>query len=144
MSKTYFISGHLDLTEKEFNKFYKERIQNAMSNDAKFVVGDAKGADSLAQQFLAKYDLTGCLKDYKVTVYHMFEKPRNNPNNFKTIGGFQSDEERDKQMTLNSDEDILWQRPVEEQKKKLGKKYNPLFINGTLKNMLRREELKLA
>jgi hypothetical protein len=44
---------------------------------------------------------------------------------FKTIGGFESDEARDAQMTLDSDLDIAWVRP--------GRKKS-----GTQKNLDRR------
>lgn len=44
---------------------------------------------------------------------HVFASPRNNAG-FPTRGGFQSDVERDTQMTLDSDRDIAWVRPVRE------------------------------
>jgi len=40
----------------------------------------------------------------------MFASPRNNNVGFPTRGGFQSDLERDTQMTLDSDRDIAWVR----------------------------------
>ena len=137
MENIYFISGHLDLTEKEFNEHYVSKIQNAILTNSLFIVGDAKGADSFAQKYL----MGNILDKTKVMVYHMFDEPRNNYGNFKTIGGFKSDDERDDKMTNDSNYDILWVRSAEEQRKKLGKKYNPSYINGTTKNILRREKL---
>ena len=102
MSITHFISGHLDLSKKEFDEHYKIKIQSAMSNGDSFIIGDARGADSLAQQVLTEH-----LYD-KVTVYHMLEKPRNNFGNFKTKGGFKCDDDRDEQMTKDSTNDIFW------------------------------------
>ena len=87
MGNIYFISGHLDLTEDEFNLYYKPIIDEALKNECEFIIGDARGADTMAQQYLFN-------KTDKVIVYHMFENPRNNMGNFKTIGGFKSDEER--------------------------------------------------
>lgn len=136
---TYFISGHLDLTKNEFTQHYIPQLQNAILTNSSFIVGDARGADSLAQQYL----LDNLNDTTKVIVYHMFEKPRNNVGNFATKGGFKSDETRDAQMTNDSDKDILWTRPVEEQIKKLGNRYNPQYISGTTKNMLRREKLEM-
>lgn len=143
MSTTHFISGHLDLSNEEFNKYYKTNIDNAIINKESFVIGDAKGADSIAQQYLAmnvtNYDST--LLE-RVTIYHMCDKPRNNYGNFKTNGGFTNDDERDSQMTKDSGNDILWIRSLEEQKKRLGSKFNPNHINGTTKNLIRRQKIK--
>ncbi|MDY6900356.1 MAG: hypothetical protein SWZ49_20110 [Cyanobacteriota bacterium] len=97
-----FISGHLDLTQTEFNEHYCPQIDDALSNNQGFVVGDARGADTLAQQYLLN-------KTKAVVVYHMFESPRNNAG-FPTRGGFQTDNERDEQMTRDSHQDIAWVR----------------------------------
>lgn len=120
MSKIYFISGHLDLTEEEFSKYYIALIHNGLDEDASFVIGDAKGTDLLAQNYLKG-------KSLKVTVYHMFAYPRNNVG-FNTKGGFASDEARDKQMTNDSTHDIAWVRPGREK-------------SGTSKNLKRRKQL---
>ena len=140
MPKTYFISGHQDLIQEEFDTHYKDRIINAINeNDSNFVVGDARGADTSAQQLLAHHCKTNKSLYNRVKVYHMFHKPRNNFGRFKTMSGFQDDDERDEAMTNASDEDILWIRSPEEQKKRLGAKYNPFHVSGTTKNMLRRQ-----
>jgi hypothetical protein len=136
---THFISGHLDLSEREFREHYSSRVYDAIANGDSFIVGDARGADSFAQHILAKCMVEDSTLYDRVVVYHMFENPRNNFGRFKTKGGFQTDDERDCQMTADSTHDILWIRSPEEQKKKIGKKYNPSYINGTTKNMMRRE-----
>ena len=118
-SQIYFISGHLDLTKQEFQEHYQSKIDDAIETGASFVVGDARGADSLAQHYLEG-------KTNSVTVYHMFEKPRNNIG-FKTQGGFDSDASRDKEMTINSTADIAWVRPGRE-------------TSGTAKNLKRRKK----
>lgn len=119
----YFISGHRDLTVEEFNSLYVPVILDILQDDptCEFVVGDYQGVDSMAQGYLAS------LVD-KVTVYHMFDRPRNliNPN-FKTIGGFTSDEERDAAMTRDSDRDISFVRK--------GRRNS-----GTAQNIVRRYE----
>lgn len=114
---TNFISGHLDLTQAEFDKHYRHKIDHALAKNQSFVVGDAKGADTLAQQYLFG-------KTKAVVLYHMFESPRNNAG-FPTRGGFQSDAERDEQMTRDSHQDIVWVKP--------GRKKS-----GTQKNLDRR------
>ena len=114
---TFFISGHLDLTQEEFDLHYMPRIKSALEAGADFVVGDARGADYMAQVYLATYPAS-------TTVYHMLVSPRNNVG-FPAIGGFKTDEERDRMMTQDSDRDIAWIRPGRSK-------------SGTAKNLQRR------
>lgn len=102
---TYFISGHLDLTMDEFRAHYAPRIATAISEDAAFVVGDARGCDLMAQLHLRD------VRAVRVQVFHMFTAPRNNVGGFPTVGGFASDAARDAAMTEASDADIAWVRP---------------------------------
>ena len=121
--KTAYISGHLDLTEEEFKEHYIPKISLALVSYNKFIVGDARGADTMAQTYLNNI----LCKEDDMTVYHMFEKPRNNVNDFPTVGGFKSDEDRDAAMTAASDYDIAWVRPGREK-------------SGTAKNIARRNK----
>jgi hypothetical protein len=114
----YHISGHLDLTNAEFKTHYQPEILSAISSGAKFVIGDAPGADDLAQRYLFACSFTD------VTVYHMLDKPRNNIG-FPTRGKFVSDEDRDQALTKDSEADIAWIRPGKEN-------------SGTAKNIARR------
>jgi len=139
MAKTYFISGHQDLTQEEFDLHYKQKILDAVKEKASFVVGDARGGDYFGQKWLSYLCRKTPELHPRVTVYHMHNKPRNNLGKFQTKGGFVEDDERDEAMTNNSQEDILWVRSPEEQKKKLGPKYNPFHVSGTMKNKIRRE-----
>lgn len=116
---TNFISGHLDLTLEEFDTYYRPLLDEALARSESFVLGDARGADSMTQHYLLG-------KTNAVVVYHMFTSPRNNAG-FKTIGGFDTDEARDIQMTADSDRDIAWVRP--------GRKKS-----GTQKNLDRRTQ----
>jgi len=106
MAKTYFISGHRNITEVEFVKHYEPVLWKIIceEEDAKFVIGDCQGVDDMAQKYLKALGI----KD-EVTVYHMFEEPRHNAG-FKLIGGFNSDVERDFAMTQDSDVDVAWVR----------------------------------
>lgn len=104
---TYFISGHLDLSDQEFQEHYVPHLMKAISDPTtRFIVGDAQGTDNRAQLWLWE-------RKASVTVYHMFEGPRYNPG-FPTKGGFTSDNQRDAAMTRDSDQDILWVRPGRE------------------------------
>jgi hypothetical protein len=116
-----YISGHLDLTLPEFEAHYCPAIDAALARGDAFVVGDARGADTLAQNYLFGKTTT-------VVVYHMFASPRNNAG-FETVGGFASDAERDARMTADSDQDIAWVR--------LGRE-----MSGTQKNLDRRRQLR--
>jgi len=103
--KTFFISGHRNITPAEFNEYYIPAIDKALENEYyQFVIGDYYGVDILAQQYLFEKGIK------KVTVYHMLVEARNNAG-FPTKGGFRTDEDRDSRMTMESDEDIAWVRP---------------------------------
>ena len=115
---THFVSGHLDLSQEEFDAHYRPPIDSALAHGDSFVVGDARGTDTLTQNYLFG-------KTEAVVVYHMFTLPRNNAG-FKARGGFQTDEERHVQMTADSDADIAWVRPGREK-------------SGTQKNLDRRK-----
>jgi len=105
MSKTYFVSGHRNITEEEFVKHYEPMLwEKICEEDACFVVGDCVGVDDMAQKYLRAMGVK------EVKVYHMFEEPRHCAG-FETVGGFTSDIERDSAMTDASDKDIAWVRP---------------------------------
>lgn len=120
-----FISGHLKISKEEFAIHYLGKINQAIANGDTFVMGDARGADTMAQDYLSHV-----LERQRVTVFHMFDKPRNNTGYFQTKGGFSSDDERDAAMTLASDYDIAWVRPGREE-------------SGTAKNLKRRKQESL-
>lgn len=113
-----FVSGHLDLSDDEFDLHYAPQVAAAHARGCRFIVGDARGADLLFQRHAHALGLT-------VTVFHMFERPRHNVGEFPLVGGFPSDAERDAAMTAASTLDIAWVRPGRER-------------SGTAKNLLRR------
>lgn len=109
----YFISGHRDLSYEDFQFYYKPLIDRVIIEDpdARFVVGDCDGVDKLAMDYI--WD--EC--DRPLTIFHMFNAPRNIPEGMGTVpdaeevyfvGGFKSDEERDSAMTKASDFDIAF------------------------------------
>lgn len=123
-SKTYFISGHRNITEDEFD-VYKRKIQSVLETtpDALFVVGDYYGVDIMAQNYLIN-DLQ--IEPERITVYHMFTNPRNaNEQIVNFVGGFESDEDRDAAMTKDSLFDIAFIRDHTQ-------------LSGTAQNILRR------
>lgn len=131
LSNTCFISGHLDLTQEEWNAHYKEKIDKAIESGCNFVIGDAPGADYMSALYLKEKGVGNVL------IFHMFNEPRNNPG-FCTKGGFKTDTERDEFMTCASGFDIAWVRSEEECKKLYGKQWKPR-ISGTQRNLDRRK-----
>ena len=124
----YFISGHRDITHEEFDKFYVPKINEAISDVTRFVVGDYEGADIMAQEYLKTLCEEGRLKYSQISVYHMFDSPRHLASDkFTLVGGFKGDVERDTAMTEASDKDIAFIRK--------GK-----WTSGTAQNILRRYE----
>lgn len=122
----YFISGHRNLKKSDFEKYYVPKLEETIKDDNNsFVVGDYEGVDYMAQCYLRDH-----LKNHKrVTVYHMFENPRNLASKlFNVVGGFHNDIERDSEMTKVSDEDIAF----------IGK---GRWTSGTAQNILRRHEI---
>ena len=129
VQNTYFISGHRNISDVEFEFNYHPLINLALyeNKNARFVVGDCDGADIKAQNYLL--DILS-VDPSIVTVYHMFDSPRNvNPKVKKLKGGFNSDEERDAAMTMASSKDIALVRDVKQN-------------SGTAQNILRRHMLK--
>lgn len=115
-----FASGHLDLTEGEFEEHYVPLLDAAMNERCHIVVGDAPGADTMVQRHLEKNGYE------RVSIFHMFFEPRNHLDKWwGTLGGFRTDEERDAAMTAASDIDIAWVRPGREN-------------SGTARNIKRR------
>lgn len=109
----YFISGHRNLSYEDFEKYYIPKIREVLENDpwAEFIVGDCKGADKYAMDYI--YNKTG----RKLTIYHMFESPRNIPEGYEPPIGIEEildcsvstiSEERDSAMTRDSDFDIVF------------------------------------
>lgn len=116
----HHISGHLDLTPDEFDQHYRPTIDAALARGDGFVIGDARGADAMAQNYLLG-------KTDAVVVYHMFSRARHNAG-FPAIGGFTSDQSRDTRMTVDSHQDIAWVRAGREK-------------SGTQKNLDRRRKV---
>ena len=121
-NRIYFISGHRDITQEEFDKYYLEILDKVAEDaSATFVVGDYEGVDFMAQQALAEM-----VSPNRVTVYHMFDKPRHLASDkFNLKGGYKNDIDRDSAMTRESTDDIAWIRKGKE-------------TSGTAQNILRR------
>ena len=150
MTKVAFISGHIDLTQEQFETHYVHHIDKAIENGCAFVVGNALGCDALALRYLSKR-----INKDLVTVYHRespydkIHKEHLTLSEIKALGyrniisGWPTFDARDAAMTSVSDFDIAWVRPDSETKtliESLGKSYRPNRISGTLKNLQRRSQ----
>lgn len=104
------ISGHLDLTEEEFKEHYDDLIYAAVLARDGIVIGDAPGADTMAQRTLSAWGYP------YVTIYYnaQWAGPRNNIGAWKTIAVGMKPYEKDAAMTAASDYDIAWVRPGKE------------------------------
>ena len=136
----YFISGHIDLSPDEFAARYHAPLEAALRPGpapAHFVVGDAPGADLLAQQYL----LSRGVDPAAITVFHMGSAPRCTASpQLPCVGGFGSHAAKDAAMTRASDADIAFPRSEAEQRACYGDRYRPR-VSGTEKNLLRRQRL---
>lgn len=138
-----FISGHLDLTKEQFKEHYVPKLDKAITAGHDFVVGSARGADSMALDYL----LDHCPDTKRITVYiHSRNKTlqqklvnRITKLGIKSIRGFKSDTCRDAACTQASTYDIAWVRPKEDTAKLLGDKYDPNGLSGTEQNLMRRK-----
>lgn len=142
--RTVFVSGHLDVTEAEFAEHYAAEIDKALASGDHFVVGDARGADALAQKYIGDRLKDDGERKLRVTVFSMRADPRNCAYaSFNRRSGFRSDDERDAAMTASSHADIAWVRPMTDEmraelKRKLGARYRPDRKSGTQRNLERR------
>ena len=143
---TYFILGHIDLSQEQFDEHYRSRIIKATENPKnKFVMGSAPGADNMAQKLLVKLLENEPNGLERITVYHKGSKPETVADpRIRLVGGFGSHDEKDAAMTNNSNVDIAYVRPIEESKILYGEKFNPNRISGTEKNLVRRNNSKLC
>lgn len=128
-SITYFISGPTDISPIEFEFNYMPLINFALqkTQNAHFILSDEEGVSLMAQNYLL--DVLS-INESNLTVYHVGDTHGTlNEKVINIIGGFTSIEERNKEMTNNSFEDIALVKNINE-------------LSYTAKNILRRYLLK--
>lgn len=73
-----FICGSISI--KNLNNDITQKIDEILNSQHEILIGDAEGVDSLVQKYLSDKNYTA-----NVTIYHIYDKPRNKKNdNFKT------------------------------------------------------------
>lgn len=140
-----FISGHLDLTESQFAEHYIPKIKAALEANHQFVMGSARGADTMALNYLLQH----CSDKKRITVYVYSRNVKSQDATIRKLSkfgvnvmsDFKSDSDRDAACTRASTYDIAWVRPKEETAKLLGAKYDPNRLSGTEQNLLRRTQM---
>lgn len=144
-----FISGHTNMTEKEFKDNYEEKINNAINLGHEFVIGNASGCDTIALNYL----LEKKVEPKRISIYFYSRYPSKYDNEYykamkvnviceqSECKKFLSYEQRDKYMTINSDYDIAWIRSIEENKKIYGNNFKENRKSGTEQNIERRRKL---
>ena len=106
--KKVFISGSISI--KKLDELVINSLEKIIENHLEVLVGDANGVDSLIQKFFSNKNY------YKVTVYTIFDNPRNLlSSNFRikriktNLKGRKAQEEKDKAMTIDSDYSfVVW------------------------------------
>lgn len=102
----YYVFGHHDLTEEEFSIHYIPKLEKLVALGVRFVVADSGFTNLKIQNLLRK--LGG-----KATIYHTGSSPQYNVG-FPTKGNFKSKRARNVVMTGESNEDLYWCRPGQE------------------------------
>lgn len=93
---TAYIFGNGNIAFADFMRFYEAPLRSLLElPDVHFVLCDFRGVDTLAMELLKS-------ETENVSVYHVGDRPRYTPDQFKTrvsrwkrVGGFKSDGERD-------------------------------------------------
>jgi len=109
--KKVFISGSINLSI--LPKIVEKSLKTIQEQNIKILVGDAKGIDSLIQDYFSKKAY------FNLNIYSIYETPRNRKNNnFKTIlidvdmdikSERKKQEKKDEYMSLNSDYSfVIW------------------------------------
>lgn len=109
--KKVFISGSISL--KALPNIVEKSLQTIQEKNIHVLVGDAKGIDSLIQEYFSKKSY------FNLTIYSIYKIPRNSKNNnFKTIlidvdmdikSERKKQEKKDEYMSLNSDYSfVVW------------------------------------
>lgn len=93
--KKIFVFGNGNISWEDFDEFYINPIKDLDIFQCEFIICEFTGVDTLMMEFLKN-------KSEKVTILHIGERPRYFASKFRTysrnwkiIGGFNSDSERD-------------------------------------------------
>lgn len=102
--KVVFISGNTDLNEKKFLEYYAYPLAELANDESYyFNISDDDGCSAMLQSLFNKLVVN---KD-RINVFYLGVQPKNLiSNEFVTIGGFRTLEERNAGMTMSSNMDF--------------------------------------
>ncbi|KAF2094675.1 hypothetical protein NA57DRAFT_60096 [Rhizodiscina lignyota] len=83
--KVALISGHTDLTEKEFNQIYIPLLGKALEEGHHFILGDAQGVDTLALAYLQQEPLKAKFPDVNQRIT-IFASRKHNVSKLESLG----------------------------------------------------------
>ena len=136
-----FISGPLDVEPGRFEMYYEPCIQKAIKEGHHFILGPARGTDTIAFNFLRNSGVPASrIRIYlnakeNTLIRKEFKKFEEEGGKVVTVKGDHT--KRDEVMTRASHYDILRYRTEEESRAFFGPRYRRR-ISGTQKNELRR------
>ena len=109
----YFVSGHRDLTQEEFNIYYIPQIKKVITQDitASFVVGDWEGCDSMFLRYMIDNRYINYIHLYYVGESKLYNNLELGENYAIRLIPKKCYDECDASMTKDSDFDIAWIRP---------------------------------
>ena len=137
-----FISGPLEVEPAHFDTHYAPRIQQAIREGHHFILGPARGTDTLAFEFLKNSGVPASrIRVYlnsreETHIRRVFKRFEQRGGSVVVVKGGHT--ERDEAMTRASHYDILRYRTEEECQAFYGPTYRKR-ISGTEKNELRRK-----
>ena len=121
----YFVSGHRDLTQEEFDRHYVYLLDRVLADDpyAEFVVGDWEGCDSIFVKYMEEY-----YTDALIHIFYVYESriPEGEFNEYR-FHECNNYDDCDETMTRHSNFDIVWIRPGREDShtaKNIKRRYN--------------------
>lgn len=146
-----FVSGHMDVTPEQFKMHYIPRLNDALSQGHQFIIGDAKGLDGMALDYLLAQtaDYPNVRENITVHVSRPYQVGKYQSMGVKTICNAERYNKKDPRarhlnrdagMTRASNYDILWVRSEPEARILYGEKWRPR-VSATELN--RRERLEM-
>lgn len=115
---TAHISGHLELSDENFIKYYVPEINKYIDLQYGFVIGGAKGVDLMAQEYLLKFP------NITVTIYDIANRDNRIDKRYNHKNSYKNFTDADIAMTNDSTVDIAFITRKE---------------SGTARNLLRRQ-----
>lgn len=128
MTPTVNVSGPI-MTEDEFNEYYTQKVASFAMKGFNFIYKDnleyndetlTGTVEAFTNLVLSNYIIANEIKEFtnpkiKVTIYHLGDTPTTEKiEGFDYKGGFETIEELEKAMTQDSDFDLIYIKPGQE------------------------------